>query len=288
MRKFLFENVVFVMISIAAFVSEPVLAQTTTTPYAPINFTEPLKLSRGNLTPISPGGVYLDRDDRCRLVVDEFGWDNCIGLDALVFALVPEIDNLVVLEPTDDGHVKFDDWDSEDRDAEIADIWEGLEAGLKAQGDKLGVTIRALGWAAYPTLNKEKSYMYYANHIEWDGEKQTNIKATLFDRYGYTTIFFVPVAEELTEAEIGALVALTMDAYRANPGVSYVDFQDGDKVAAVGAVGVLATLLGVKYGKGIFATITAIALLVLKKAWFLLFLPLYYLRRIFSRKSSNE
>lgn len=66
------------------------------------------------------------------------------------------------------------------------------------------------------------------------------------------------------------------------------EFRDGDKVAAVGALGVLATLLGVKYGKGALAAIMAIGLVVVKKAWFLIFIPFLFIRRLFSRKSAEE
>ncbi|MEQ9126253.1 MAG: DUF2167 domain-containing protein, partial [Alphaproteobacteria bacterium] len=273
-RRVLRENLVLVLVSVAAFLTQPALAQTQPS-YSPVNFTDTLKLSRGSLTPISPGGVYLEADDRCRFVQAEYGWSDCEGIDALVFEPAEDIDTLMARTPTDDGYVSFDDWDREDRDEEIAAIWDGLEEGLKQQGETLGVVIRPIAWAVYPTLNKAKAYMYYAHVIEWDGLRQISVEATLFDRRGYQSFGFVPVGETVSEADIRAMVERTIAAYRSEPGAAYVDFRDGDKVAAVGALGVLATVMGVKYGKGALAGILAAAFLIVKKAWFVLLAPIY-------------
>jgi len=53
---------------------------------------------------------------------------------------------------------------------------------------------------------------------------------------------------------------------------SYFDFKSGDKVAAVGALGVLAGVLGVKYGKAVATGLFALAAVFLKKFWFLIFI----------------
>jgi len=287
LRRHLRENLVLVLVSVAAFLTQPALAQTQPS-YSPVNFTDTLKLSRGSLTPISPGGVYLEGDDRCRYVKAEYGWSDCLGIEALIFEPAEDIDTLMARTPTDDGYVSFDDWDREDRDEEIAAIWEGLEEGLEQQGEALGVVIRPIKWAAYPTLNKQKAYMYYAHVIEWDGVRQISVEATLFDRRGYQSFGFVPVAETVSEADIRAMVERTIAAYRSEPGAAYVDFRDGDKVAAVGAIGVLATVMGVKYGKGALAGILAAAFLFLKKAWFVLLAPIYLFRRIFKRRKGGD
>lgn len=286
-RRVLRENLVLVLVSVAAFLTQPALAQTQPS-YSPVNFTDTLKLSRGSLTPISPGGVYLEADDRCRFVQAEYGWSDCEGIDALVFEPAEDIDTLMARTPTDDGYVSFDDWDREDRDEEIAAIWDGLEEGLKQQGETLGVVIRPIEWAIYPTLNKAKAYMYYAHVIEWDGLRQISVEATLFDRRGYQSFGFVPVEETVSEADIRAMVERTIATYRSEPGAAYVDFRDGDKVAAVGALGVLATVMGVKYGKGALAGILAAAFLIVKKAWFVLLAPIYLLNRIFRRRKGGD
>jgi hypothetical protein len=47
---------------------------------------------------------------------------------------------------------------------------------------------------------------------------------------------------------------------------------------------VFAGILGVKYGKAAGAGIFAVALLLLKKAWFVLLLPLVWVGRLFRKK----
>ena len=100
--------------------------------------------------------------------------------------------------------------------------------------------------------------MYYALVIDWDGHREINIKASLFDRSGYVPFLIVPERSDMTAAEVEAVTTPMLAAYTSDPETSYFDFKSGDKVAAVGAVGVLATLMGIKLGKvaafGLLAT----------------------------------
>jgi uncharacterized membrane-anchored protein len=289
MHRHVRENIVFILISLAAFISEPAIVQAQESPYNPVNFTEPLSLSRGKIFPVSPGSLYLDEEDRCTLLIEEWGWSSCQGIDAMIFGLAPGIDNIMVETPVSDGYVKFDDWDDGDRQKEIEAIWSDYAEGARQQGAALGQRIEPVRWYVYPTLNKEKSYLYYAILLDWDGEMVINAKASLFDRQGYVPISVTPVSTNLSETELQELVEVSLSAYRANSQQSYFDFQDGDKVAAVGAMGVLASLVGVKYGKAAAGGILALALVFLKKAWFVLLIPLVFLKNlIFGKKEKAE
>ncbi len=59
-------------------------------------------------------------------------------------------------------------------------------------------------------------------------------------------------------------------------------------MAGYGALGVLATMLGVKYGGAASAGLIALLLVVLKKGAFILLLPLVWLRRLFSRNKAGS
>ena len=109
-------------------------------------------------------------------------------------------------------------------------------------------------------------------------------KATLFDRSGYVAFAMAPANSELPAIGIRNMVEAVLSGYSPAADQSYFDFRQGDKVAAAGALGVLATLVGVKYGKAIVAGFMVIALALLKKLWFLLFVPLVVLWKIFTRK----
>lgn len=288
MRKHVRDNIGFVLISSVVFLSEPAIVQGQENPYSPVNFTEPLSLSRGKISPASPEAIYLEKEDRCNLLLNEWGWSSCEGVDAMIFGFAPGIDNVMIETPVSDGFVKFDDWDSGDRKEEIDAIWNDFAEGARQQGEALGQRIEPLRWYVYPTLNKEKSYLYYAILLDWDGEQVINAKASLFDRKGYIPVAITPESTTLSEAELQELVEISLSAYNPAEQQSYFDFQDGDKVAAVGAVGVLASLVGVKYGKAATAGILAVLLVILKKAWFVLLLPLVFLKKLFSRKNQEH
>lgn len=288
LNKHFRDNVAFVLISAAAFLSEPAIVQAQETPYNPANFTEPLNISRGKISPISQDSLYLDKEDRCNLLMNEWGWEACDGVEAMIIGLAPGIDTLMIEAPDTEGHVKLDDWEGADRQDEIDAIWNDFVEGSKAQSEAVGQSIVPVRWFVQPTLNKEKSYLYYAILLDWDGEMIINAKASLFDRQGYIPFRIIPDSSELSESELQRLVELSLEAYQPETKQAYFDFQDGDKVAAVGAVGVLAALVGVKYGKAAAAGFIAVALLFLKKAWFLLLLPLVFLKKLFTGKKEAE
>lgn len=281
------ENIIYVAVALFAFLGQPALVRAEVN-YNPVNFTEPLNLSRGSLTATSPGGIYLSHEDTCNLLVEESGWEreSCGSVENLVVGTPAGVDSYIVYKPNNDGFVVFDDWDA-DTDEEIAAIWDSYAEGLKAQGERLGIEVKPVRWYVYPTLNQEEAMMYYAIMTEWDGVPNINVNATLFDRRGYVTFGMVLASADPGEAVATALMLDTLSSYQPTQEESYFDFSEGDKIAAVGAMGVLATLMGVKYGKGFFAAALGILLLVVKKAWFILLLPLIFVKRLFKGKSSG-
>lgn len=221
-------------------------------------------------------------------MMNEWGWSSCDGIEAMIFGLAPGIDTMMVETPNSDGYVKFDDWEGADRQDEIDTIWNEFAESAKLQGEALGESIVPVRWYVQPTLNKEKSYLYYAILIDWEGEMVINAKASLFDRSGYVAFRLTPESSDLSETELQQLVEISLNTYQPEAQQAYFDFQDGDKVAAVGAIGVLAALVGVKYGKAAATGFVAVLLLLLKKAWFVLLIPLIFLKNLFTGKKEAE
>lgn len=280
------ENMIFLVVSFIVFSSEPaILHAQEVNPYA---FTEPLTVSRGKLMPLSQEAIKMPRDEMCDLVKNEWGWAGCEAVDVMVFLFTPEIDTLMIDKPDTSGYVKLDDWETDEREEIISSIEDHLRASLKAQGERSGKDITFDGWRVYPTLNAEKKYMYYATDIGWDGESSINVKAVVFDRRGFITFTIVPTVSEMNESQMVATINTVLDKYQPKPQEEYSSFVSGDKVAVVGAVGVLATLAGVKYGKGAATGILVGLALLFKKAAFLLLIPLLWvgswIKRLF-RKS---
>lgn len=283
MIKIFKENLFFLLIATAAFFEAPAIVHANTGGTTPVPFAEPLNLSRGKLSPGSGEGYIVPKEMYCDLVLNYWGWASCDGVDGFVTYYRADIDTLVISAPNSEGYVKFDDWHSADRDDAIKGIRKELDAGLKAQGKHLGVEISFANWIVYPTLNEEGRYLYYAFNTLWDGNTVTNIKGSLFDRKGYIEFMLVPVSEAPTEENVKNIVAAITNGYTPAQAQNYAAFSNGDKVAAAGVVGVLASLMGVKYGKSILATITGIALLLAKKLWFVLFFPLLWLKKLFKK-----
>lgn len=282
-RKFLKEQIVFLFIAFAPYYSGTGILNAQTLPEGRSFFTEPLTVSRGKINPSSPLAEVWQRSFWCDLVKADWGWTTCEGVDAFVVGYNQLIDTMIFEVPNSDGLVSFDDWKSEDLNDEISAIEDGLKDSLKAQSDKLGAPITFKGWRVYPTLNEEKKILYYATDIDFNGDVSTNIKASIFDRKGYVTIIAIPIDSNLDGSKIEQIVLDLADHYKPNVSESYSEFVTGDKIAAVGAVGVLATLIGVKYSKGAVAGIMVVVLTLLKKAWIILLLPFIWLKNLFRR-----
>ena len=200
-KALLKENLVFLIVSFLAFSSTPALVQAQASDYTPVPFTETLTLSRGSVSPPSPNSFYLGRDDYCEITQSEWGWQSCASIDAFLLGGAPGVDTAIIEKPVSDGYVTYDDWNDADRDEEIAAIETELALSMRSQSEATGQDIHFLGWRAYPTLDQQKNYLYYATDIEWDGERLINITATIFDRRGYVTFSIVPLSSELNEAQ---------------------------------------------------------------------------------------
>ena len=290
MNKSVSENLIFILVAHAFLLAEPAVLRAEDANYHPQDFTQPLNATRGTIAPAGSGAFYLKPEDRCDLVVKEFGWDRdgCSTIDQLIFGFTPEIDNLTVEKPVSDGYVSLADWDSADRNEEIRSLEESFKDSVKAQSQRLGQDIRFDGWLVYPQIDKAKNVLYYANILNWGGDRTINISVSIFDRQGYVPIKIVPVNGNITGDDVQKIVTASAAAYKPQAGSSYLEFSSGDKVAGYGALGVLATMLGVKYGGAAGAGLIALALVVLKKGAFLLLLPLVWLRRLFGRKKADN
>ena len=284
--KKLKENLLFLMIAHAAFLSAPAIVHAENENYHPSNFTRPLSVSRGTVTPLGQDGIYLNDKETCDLFVNKMGWarESCADIDQTIFGLTPDIDTMTISHPVTEGYVKLDDWNSSDISSEIASITTSYKTSLAAQSARLHKTIRFEGWLSYPKVDQARKILYYANILDWDGHKSINISLSAFDRHGYVPFILVTTDANIDEAGVKRVVDQVMSSYKPTLGNSYSEWSPSDKVASYGALGVFAGMLGVKYGKVATAGLFAAALLILKKAWFLLLVPFIGLKRLFSRK----
>lgn len=286
MNKSVKDNLIFILVAHACFFAEPLLVHAENANYDPQNFTQPLSVARGTIMPAGSDALYLVPEQRCDFVVKEFGWakEGCDSIEQLIFFLTPDIDNVMFNKPATDGYVSLDDWEGGNLSEEIASIEASYREQVKAQSERMGQPISFEGWLVFPQVDRTKNILYYANILNWNGNRTINISISKFDRRGYIPIKVVPSDSNVQSGSVENIVAAATAAYVPKAGDSYAEFTSGDPVAGYGAVGVLAAMLGVKYGKAASAGLIAVALLFLKKAWFLLVLPLYWLKNLFRRK----
>lgn len=288
MRKTFRDNLLFLVIAHVCWLSEPAIINAQNTDYNPINFTAPLDVGRGSISPIGQDAFYFNSTERCSLLVQEWGWDQneCDAVKAITVNMGQDIDTIIISAAVSDGHVGLEDW-TEDVSSKIDIITEEFKKEMRNQAKNLGETIEFVGWRLYPKVNKTNGIMYFAHMINWSGKNTLNITIVLFDRYGYVPMKVVPFEHDLSSDQIKSIVDQAVASYTPNTGSSYFEFVDGDKVASYGALSVFAGLLGVKYGKAVGTGILAVALILLKKAWFVILLPFIWLGKLFNRKPTK-
>lgn len=279
------ENLLFLLIAHICWLAEPAIVHAQSENYRFINFTQPLSTARGAVTPIGQEAEYLDEAERCTVLVKEFGWkqDACALIDQMLFNMGP-IDTLLINMPVSDGYVSLDDFDGSAVSATVDAITDSYTESIEEQSRALGTKIEFLGWRLYPQVDRDRSIMYFANDLNWGGEKAVNISIVLFDRYGYIPMKVIPFDSELSGDELRNVVDQAVSMYKPDTGSSYFQFESGDNVATYGALSVFAGILGVKYGKAASAGLIAAALLFLKKGWFLLLIPLVWIGKRFKKR----
>ena len=238
-------------------------------------FTQAADVSEGAQVPdatiIAEGGTLLQGEQACtysRLL----NADVTCTTAAIVFPHEGVgIDSIYYEAPVNVGHVNMDDW-AEDVNSQIDEIWESYVEGSKAQSERIGYQVVPVKWVQYPTLNKAAKVLTYGILLDFGGTEAINLTTIKFTRSGYVVMDVVTSDEMLAarSSNYDGASVYASKTYVPKTGMRYADFQTGDKVAAIGAVGVLASVIGVKHSKGWLAGISAGILLALKKFWFLL------------------
>jgi uncharacterized membrane-anchored protein len=277
-HRLLRENVAMIVIAHVFAFTSPAIVHAAWD-YQTVNFTQPIRVARGEISPTGPNAMYLSDDEGCRLAKTEWGWAECTGLERIVIGGAPMIDTVLYSEPVSEGYVSLDDFFASGAQEEIEAMGAELKESHAQQAKRTGKNIEYLGWRLFPKADKAQNVIYYAYNSAWDNQPQINVKATLLDRYGYVVIDIVPQSAELTEAEIKQVVDEAIGSYKPDPVASYSAFEKGDKIAAYGGLGVLATVLGVKYGKAATAGLLALLAIFLKKGGFLIVIPFVWLFR---------
>ncbi len=221
---------------------------------------------------IAWNGRMLTGDDACMFSI-LVNADAVCTTEAIVFP--PEdvaIDSIYYAPAEEIGHVNMDDW-TEDATQQIDQIWANYVEGTKEQSARIGFEVVPLRWVLYPALNKSARVMTYGILLSFGGEEVINLTTVKFTRTGYVEMTLVTDHQLLGSrgAAFDEIALYAAKTYLPVKGMRYADFQDGDRIAGIGALGVLAAVVGTKHSnKGTFAAIGAAIMAFAKKLWFLL------------------
>tara|TARA_B100000787_G_scaffold34109_1_gene23529 strand:- start:356 stop:1234 length:879 start_codon:yes stop_codon:yes gene_type:complete len=221
--------------------------------------------------------IFLEQKDAHQWLY----WSNGISFDYVsAYAMDPDEQSQIYFYYNDSGYVKTEDWTDVNPDKFIKEMKENYKANNKTRKENGLPTVLNISWEKKPYLDGIYNSVYYAINVDWsDNESSIEGTALILGREGYTTAKYVGGDSGHNEQILLNLSKI----HRFNDTKEYKDWKSGDKVAAAGIGALLATTLGVKALK---PGIIAAGLLLLKKFWFIIFLPFIWLSKFF--KSSTK
>lgn len=184
----------------------------------------------------------------------------------------------------DIGYVSDEDAESYDYDSLLETMQADTQVSSAWRVENGYESISLVGWAETPKYNRAERSLYWAQELDF-GDVDTNtlnFNVRRLGRKGVLVQNFVADISVLPQVKQNLTQVIAMTKF--GEGHRYVDFDPSvDKVAAVGIGGLIAGKVLAKSG------FLALALVFLKKFWFLAFLPLIWLKNlIFNRTPKDQ
>lgn len=244
-----------------------------------------------------PGGIatlevpenfyYLSPQDSKRVLEEAWGNpESPLGLGMLFPAKYSPLDGDswgVEIDYEEEGYVS----DENASDLDYDDLLEEMQADTRessAYRVEAGYeSIELIGWATQPYYDAQTHKLYWAKELKFGSmeDNTLNYNVRVLGRQGVLVMNFIANMNQLSEIEASRDDVLAMASF--NEGSRYSDFNpDIDKVAAYGIGGLVAGKVLAKTG------LLAVALVFLKKFWFLLFIPLIWLKNIIFKKKTES
>jgi uncharacterized membrane-anchored protein len=200
-------------------------------------------------------------------------------------------DAIIYVDYFAEGFVTDDDWSEIDPDALLEEISATNDAANSERASNGFAPMHTVGWLIPPTYDAQKNMARWAIELEENGERFANIQVIKLGRHGYHQITWAgPVhGADGTPMFLRAM----MDSHNYDEGFRYTDYIEGDALAGFG-IGALvtATAIGSKPGKGVIAAIVGAAVLIVKKAWFVVLGVIgaigAFVKRLFSRREEPD
>ena len=166
--------------------------------------------------------------------------------------------SLVYYEWRDEGYVNDSDWQDVDGADLLKQYKDSTEASNETRAKNGFKPMHVIGWLEPPHYESITRTVTYALELNDNDSHWVNAVALRLGRTGYTEFTWVGSVEGFrTAGSRPALLDEALAIHSFEEGYRYQDFKDGDKVAAYGIAGLVATALGVKFGKGLIAALIA-------------------------------
>ena len=191
----------------------------------------------------------------------------------------------VLLEYSEEGYVSDENAAEIDYDAMLADMQADTRAASQQRVKAGYPEMELLGWAQRPYYDEVEKKLHWAKEVRFGGVEQNtlNYNIRVLGRKGVLSMNFVADMQRLDVINANLDAVLAMIEF--SEGHRYADFDPQfDKVAAYGIGALVAGKVIAKAG------VLMSMLLIFKKFWFVLLVPLPALLRrfIFSRASAKK
>ncbi|HEY1382045.1 MAG TPA: DUF2167 domain-containing protein [Dongiaceae bacterium] len=172
----------------------------------------------------------------------------------------PDGKSLVYYEWRDEGYVSDSDWKDVDGNELLKQYRDSTDASNEERGKNGFEPMHVVGWLEPPHYDQTTHTVTYAMELNDKDSHWANAVALRLGRAGYTELTWVGSIDGFkTAGGRPDLLNEALGSHAFEEGFRYGDYQKGDKVAAYGIAGLVATALGITYGKGIMAALLALA-----------------------------
>ncbi|MEO3414477.1 DUF2167 domain-containing protein [Roseovarius sp. CAU 1744] len=229
---------------------------------------------------------FLDADDARHVLVELWGNPPSQATLGMVFPIdkTPLHDTWgIEVSYEDIGYVSDEDAADYDYDALLKTMQKDTLAENTIRAEQGYAPIRLVGWADKPRYDADGRKLYWAKELSF-GDMETNTlnyNIRALGRKGVLVVNFIAGMEQLEAVRAATPDVLEMVSF--TPGNRYSDFDPSiDTVAAVGIGGLIA-------GKALAKTgFLAVALVFLKKFWFVALIPLFWLKNLIFRRRGGD
>jgi uncharacterized membrane-anchored protein len=137
-----------------------------------------------------------------------------------------------------DGYVKDDDKD----ELNAADMMEGILENNKhaneVRGERGMPSMQILGWVTKPYYDESTNNLEWAINLAVEGSQSVNHNTRLLGREGVVEVSVVGDPEDLQRAL--PLAKGILSGFSFNPGLTYAEYKEGDKIADYTLTGLVA------------------------------------------------